>query len=61
MIDKKNIITNHYTESGFKQFDPKIGRHVEYAYGELKNKGWDTKAINDQLGKALEVFSFCNP
>tara|TARA_X000000368_G_scaffold382952_1_gene340439 strand:- start:965 stop:3397 length:2433 start_codon:yes stop_codon:yes gene_type:complete len=61
MIDINTIKNNNYTESGFKQFDPKIGKHAEYAYKALKNKGWDDKAINDQLGKALEVISFCNP
>ena len=61
-IDRDYIIQNHYTESGFKKFDPLIGKHTKYAYKKISKKVIkDKRALDDQLGKALEILSFCNP
>ena len=60
-IDIKDIKQNHYTESGFKQFDPVIGDHTKNVCEALEKKGWDSGAIKKQLGKALEIMSFSNP
>ena len=63
MIDINDIKENHYSKSGFNQHpnDPRIGKHTKYTFNVLKNKKHMTAdTAKKQLGKALEIFSFCN-
>ena len=56
-IDIKDIKQNHYTESGFKQFDPVIGDHTKNVCEALEKKVGIVELLK-QLGKALEIMSF---
>ena len=58
--DLKNLATTS-TPSGFKLFDPVIGKHAEYAFSQVTQKITDSKSAEEQFRKAYEVMSNSNP
>ena len=62
VLNKKEILNNHYNENGFRQhnFDPKLGRHTNYCAAQLASDIGKAN-VKKQVGKAYELMTCCNP